>query len=353
MLSKQLAQKVVDQIMKDVDYNINIMDETGTIIASGDNKRIGTIHQGAKKVMVSKERNFIYEDTLTEKKGINDPIFIDNKCVGVVGISGYPEEVLKIKNVVNTLFYFLIRRESEISEQFNKKEMRQDIIRKLIYHYSDLSYEETAFLRKRNIQSLENIVVCVVEGEIKKIPDEILFYRKSNHLVVLLLTENQIKQAGDLKKLLKPMFEVGFICGMAKTKERVNESYQQARATLYFMTLFKQNELIQSYENNKVFVDIVLNINSFDLTNDIYNKMFILHEDEMLLETLLVFIDNNSHMKHTAEKLIVHRNTVDYRLNKIKKITGYDPYTFKGLSNLVNSVILFSKYTQENSYDKN
>lgn len=351
MLSKHLAQKIVDQIMADVDYNINIMDETGMIMASGDEKRIGMIHQGAKKVMISKERNFIYEDTLTEKKGINDPIFIDNKCVGVVGISGPPEEVLKIKNVVNTLFYFLISRESEISQQYTQKEIRQNVIRKLIYHHSELSYDEILFLKENQIQLLDEIIVCVIEGKLKAIPEKRLFYQKSNKLVVLLTTKKEVKQTGSLQKMLDKNFEKGFICGFSKMNNRVNDSYQQALGTLRFISIFQQKEAIQSYEENKFFVDTLLSTELFGLDKDIDKKIFVVLNDDVLSETLLTFIDNNCHMKNTADKLIVHRNTLNYRLNKIKKITGYDPYTFKGLTNLAGSLIIFRKNNQEKYSD--
>lgn len=106
MISKELAQKIANQIMADLDYNINVMNTDGRIIASGESSRIGDIHQGALSVIKEQKRNIIYHNTATEKQGINDPIFIGEECVGVVGISGEPNEVMKVKKVVNSLFLF-------------------------------------------------------------------------------------------------------------------------------------------------------------------------------------------------------------------------------------------------------
>lgn len=44
-----------------------------------------------------------------------------------------------------------------------------------------------------------------------------------------------------------------------------------------------------------------------------------------LLETLKVLLESASNYQLTAEKLFVHTNTVRYRMNLIKKLTGYDP----------------------------
>lgn len=46
-LTPKQAQKIVNKMMKDIPYNINIMDKTGIIIGSGNKKRIGTLHHGA------------------------------------------------------------------------------------------------------------------------------------------------------------------------------------------------------------------------------------------------------------------------------------------------------------------
>ncbi|MDI3410442.1 sugar diacid recognition domain-containing protein [Bacillus sonorensis] len=50
-LSKELAAEIVDRTMSIIQHNINIMDEHGVIIASGDRTRIGNEHDGAKDVL--------------------------------------------------------------------------------------------------------------------------------------------------------------------------------------------------------------------------------------------------------------------------------------------------------------
>ena len=46
--------------------------------------------------------------------------------------------------------------------------------------------------------------------------------------------------------------------------------------------------------------------------------------DEETLTTINKFFENNLNVSETARKLFVHRNTLVYRLEKIKKLTGLD-----------------------------
>ena len=64
-ISKTSATQIVEEISKLVKQNINLMDETGHIIASRDKSRIGDFHYGAYKIISENlEEYYIDEDTL-------------------------------------------------------------------------------------------------------------------------------------------------------------------------------------------------------------------------------------------------------------------------------------------------
>ena len=44
----------------------------------------------------------------------------------------------------------------------------------------------------------------------------------------------------------------------------------------------------------------------------------------LTLSAIHAFFDNNLNVSETSRKLFVHRNTLVYRLEKIKKLTGLD-----------------------------
>lgn len=68
-LSEKQAQDIVDKMMKDIPYNINIMNERGIIIGSGESERIGTIHQGAVQALETGKMIEVWQDEYYEKKG--------------------------------------------------------------------------------------------------------------------------------------------------------------------------------------------------------------------------------------------------------------------------------------------
>ena len=45
-------------------------------------------------------------------------------------------------------------------------------------------------------------------------------------------------------------------------------------------------------------------------------------------ETLEVFFEYNMNITNTAKAIFVHRNTLIYRLEKVKQVTGLDPRKF-------------------------
>lgn len=110
-LTQSNAQKIADSIMEIVPYNINIMDQRGEIIASGDKGRIGSIHQGAVKVIEGGVMHNVYKDTETERRGVNLPITYNMQILGVIGISGDVDEVLRIARIVATVAQLMVEKD--------------------------------------------------------------------------------------------------------------------------------------------------------------------------------------------------------------------------------------------------
>ncbi|MEH3041105.1 MAG: helix-turn-helix domain-containing protein [Sphingomonas paucimobilis] len=93
-LDQALAQSIVDRSMKIIDGNVNVMDDQGRIIASGDRDRIGQTHGGALLVLAKGARvdiDGIMAGQLTGVlPGVNLPLLADGLIVGCVGLTGDP-----------------------------------------------------------------------------------------------------------------------------------------------------------------------------------------------------------------------------------------------------------------------
>lgn len=137
-LSKPIAEKVTKEMMKVIPYNINLMDEKGIIIGSGDKKRIGTLHKGASRVIASKSIYEVYTEGDGMRPGVNEPVVINGEIIGVIGITGHPDEVRPFSKLVGATAKLLIEQES-----INRKAQNDRIKREAFYH--ELSHRKTSY----------------------------------------------------------------------------------------------------------------------------------------------------------------------------------------------------------------
>ena len=96
-LTSELAQEMVERTMHILHQNINVMNADGVIIGSGERKRIGQKHDGARLVLSSGDSVEIDQETSRRLKGvrpgINLPICFHEQVVGVIGITGEPGDI--------------------------------------------------------------------------------------------------------------------------------------------------------------------------------------------------------------------------------------------------------------------
>lgn len=121
-ISSTSAQQIVEEIGKLVRQNINLMDETGHIIASNDPGRIGKFHPGAFDVLTNHltELYITQEWELSDnrvRQGINLPIEVDGHPEGVIGITGLYEEVIQYGQIVKKMAEILIRERIALDAQ--------------------------------------------------------------------------------------------------------------------------------------------------------------------------------------------------------------------------------------------
>ena len=159
MLDKILAERFIDKISEFTEYNVNIMNEKGIIIASKDKDRIGGFHEIAYKIINGEDDQIITEheehNYLGVKYGINMAIFYHHKKIGVIGMTGNPDEVAPILKImrmsVETMLEYELYKE-DIQHRKNLKEQFLNLILygedtdlfSLKYYASQLGYSETA-----------------------------------------------------------------------------------------------------------------------------------------------------------------------------------------------------------------
>jgi len=68
-------------------------------------------------------------------------------------------------------------------------------------------------------------------------------------------------------------------------------------------------------------------------------RLIPLDDHPELLETLRIYLETDQSRVRTARRLDIHPNTVDYRLRRIGRLTGFDPAETGGLWNLHSALI--------------
>lgn len=134
MLEVSLAEKLIEQITKYTDYNVNIMNREGIIIASRNPDRIGMYHEPAWQILHGNEDIITVNsdnDYPGAVRGINMLIDIDGKREGVVGVTGNPEEIRPIALIIKMSIETMIRYENQKIQSLRrqtKREQLQDLI---------------------------------------------------------------------------------------------------------------------------------------------------------------------------------------------------------------------------------
>lgn len=131
-LSQELAQRVIDQVAPTLEFNINVMDPTGRIIASTDPARLGSTHAVARAV-AGGEPGIVHDGgSPAERPGVNLPLRLGGEIVGVLGITGPPERVAPVAQVLVLTTILLLERERELDDSARRDAADRELLAGLV-----------------------------------------------------------------------------------------------------------------------------------------------------------------------------------------------------------------------------
>ena len=103
-------------------------------------------------------------------------------------------------------------------------------------------------------------------------------------------------------------------------------AYKEARIALEVGKVFDTDRNPISYENlgiGRLIYQLPTTLCDIFL-QEVFRKGSLDSLDQETLDTVKAFFENNLNVSETSRKLFVHRNTLVYRLEKIRKLTGLD-----------------------------
>ena len=137
------------------------------------------------------------------------------------------------------------------------------------------------------------------------------------------------KIALQIEETLRNELFVKTIIGIGTVAEHLRslaDAYKEAQTAIDVGKVFDTEKSIINYENlgiGRLIYQLPTTLCDIFLT-EVFKKNSIDSLDQETLFTINKFFENNLNVSETSRKLFVHRNTLVYRLEKIKKLTGLD-----------------------------
>ena len=135
--------------------------------------------------------------------------------------------------------------------------------------------------------------------------------------------------ARTIEERLKSELFVRTTIGIGTISEHLREladSYKEAQVAIEVGKVFDTEKTIINYENlgiGRLIYQLPTTLCEIFLS-EVFKKNSIDSLDQETLFTINMFFENSLNVSETSRKLFVHRNTLVYRLEKIKKLTGLD-----------------------------
>lgn len=350
-INSNLAQEIVNAVKEVVDKDINFIDINGIIIGSTDKSRLNTFHQAGYNAIknlinVTVEDNEEYEGS---RKGINYPIKINNRALGAIGITGEPSEVSKFGFLVTKITEIFIK-EQQLNYKYEADKHRINyVVKSLIYNNVEDKNEIENILQEFGIAINQQFAVVILkinkyhnlrelenmENKIKELLDNIgnifKIYIYPNEFIAVVNGDRYNKLRKSYMKTLNKYNGI-LTGGVGRLKDlyEVHKSYQEARIALKYSF---QNGDILTYLDN---LNLELILESVDSeTKNQYKNKVLNSLDKEDISLLKAYYKNDMSLKQTAEELYIHKNTLQYRLEKIYEKSGFNPRKFN------ESVILY------------
>ena len=178
--------------------------------------------------------------------------------------------------------------------------------------------------------------VAVVEMLHKIFPDRqrdfAITINETEVVLVKELRTNDVKEINKYGKQIDAgVSEAGIdhvvgIGSVANQLKDIARSFKEAQVAVEIGRVFDENITMMSYENlgiGRLIYQLPTTLCEMFLS-EVFKKGSVDSLDEETLFTIQKFFENNLNVSETSRKLFVHRNTLVYRLEKIKKLTGLD-----------------------------
>jgi Sugar diacid utilization regulator len=333
-MSNRLFQGVIQQMKETLDRVVGVVDENGAVIACSELGRIGEIHEGIMGELTGVP--LLLRGGWTYKPFGSKP-----RADYAVFVEGSDQMATKYAGIIAVSL-------SSIKQYYDERYDRGNFIKNVIL---DNILPGDIYLKARELHLSSEVVravllIRVTEKNDVSVYDVVqnLFPDRQKDFVIN-IGENDIAlvkevksgiETEDLEKLalsivdtLSSEFYTHALVGIGTIVTNVKDlakSFKEAQVALEVGKVFDTEKNIVCYDNlgiARLVYQLPTTLCDMFL-REVFKKGSIESLDQETLFTIQRFFENNLNVSETSRKLFVHRNTLVYRLEKIKKLTGLD-----------------------------
>lgn len=331
----KLFQGLVRQMSGAVDRTVGIIDENSTIIACSEINKIGEVVDFGSLDKKNDGEIFIYEGYTYKNFGAKQ------NPAELVFVEGTDEAAEKFLSLMAVSLSNIVKYYGEKYDKANfiKNVLLDNILPGDIYikarelHFN-LDASRVVFL----VRVTSNYDAAIFEVIQNLFPDKnkdfVININETDIALVKEIHSNTTQK--DLEKLARSIidtlsseFYAHCVVGIGSVVTGIRElatSFKETQIALEVGKVFDSEKTIISYNNlgiARLIYQLPTTLCEMFL-KEVFKKGSIESLDHETLFTIQKFFENSLNVSETSRKLFVHRNTLVYRLEKIKKLTGLD-----------------------------
>ncbi len=334
-MSNRLFQGVVHQMRDAIGRVIGVIDENATVVACSELSRIGTSNDFF-SIELGESHDIFIRDGYTYK-----PFGVHVKPDYAVFVEGTDEIAGKYASILAVSL-------SSIKQYYDEKYDRNNFIKNIILDNvlpGDISIKSRELHFNADISRVVFLINIVSTNDVSAydviqnlFPDknkDFVFNITETDIVLVKEIKNNI-DVKDLEKLARSISDtlqtefftrvnVGIGTPVMGVKD-LARSFKEAQIAIEVGKVFDTEKNIVSYDNLGI-ARLIYHLPTTlceTFLKEVFKKGSIDSLDHETLFTIQRFFENNLNVSETSRKLFVHRNTLVYRLDKIKKLTGLD-----------------------------
>ncbi len=353
-MSVKLFQTLSDKYSEVLSKEVGVTDDSGIVIAHSNFQMIGRQDQQAASFALEKAQQALIDGKLYNK------VILKNKIEFITFIQA---DDLQDSKFLELFTLNILNLKSYYDEKYDKNTFVKNIVVENILP-GDILVKSKELHIDYNAMRVVYLINATSDKDIHVHEIiESLFPNKGKDFVVVIDDDNvvlvkEVKNKDDYKEvyklarvivdtlnselMVKAYIGIGTIIDNLKD---ITKSYKEAQMSMIIGNIFSGDKNIFDYNNLgmgrliyhipttlcQLFLDEVFKDNSADSL-----------DNETML-TIQKFFENNLNVSETARQLYIHRNTLVYRLEKIKRLTGLELTSFDDAV-IFKVAILVKKY---------